>query len=496
MDKDKINNTSHLIYLYIIGGVFIIFTVIFLCFPRTKYSELEKREMAEFPAINGFEGSPSEYTAAISQWFSDSEPFRDHFMTLSMNIRDKMKFNFRPDEEAVSFRQNVATVDPTADMEEQLVDQGNPLLNEKAKIANSGIIVVGSGPNVRALSAFGAREEGGKPYLSAIDAYAEAFPNVNIYSAVIPTAAEFYLPEKAKNNSRPQKPVIDYIHANNNPRIKDVDIRAHLAAHTTENIYLRTDHHWAPLGAFYAAKAMAKAAGVPFKELDAYDKMTVHDFVGTMYGYTNDIAVKNAPEDFIYYIPNSVDYTTSIISYNLNSNYQVTGQSGPTEGIFFRPVKDCSNGAYSTFMGGDRFLVKVKTNTPGNRKALIIKDSFGNALPGYLFYSFNEVHVVDFRYFSYNIKNYVKENGITDIYLAFNSFNACSSSAMDKVKNFLTQRDGTYSANKVGASSKKEDKAKKESPKNESTKKDSQNKEANSAKETAPKEKGTETPSP
>ncbi|MDE7421359.1 MAG: hypothetical protein K2N35_14260, partial [Muribaculaceae bacterium] len=93
-------------------------------------------------------------------------------------------------------------------------------------------------------------------------------------------------------------------------------------------------------------------------------------------------------------------------------------------------------------IGTDQAYVKVKTSTPGNRKLLIIKDSYGNAVPGNLFYSFNEVHVIDFRYFTHNLKEYVNKNGITDIAVCFNVFNAYSSGSASKVKKMLTQSGG------------------------------------------------------
>ena len=68
-------------------------------------------------------------------------------------------------------------------------------------------------------------------------------------------------------------------------------------------------------------------------------------------------------------------------------------------------------------MGSDQRLTVVRTSTPSKRRLLIMKDSFGNALPGYLFFSFGEIHVVDSRYFLKNMKDYVTQNKITDILL-------------------------------------------------------------------------------
>ena len=80
-------------------------------------------------------------------------------------------------------------------------------------------------------------------------------------------------------------------------------------------------------------------------------------------------------------------------------------------------------------MGGDLYTVKV-TNTGGTpgRKLLIVKDSYGNAMASNLFGSFEEVHVIDFRYFPHNLLKYVRDNGITDLAIA-NTLNIALSNA-------------------------------------------------------------------
>lgn len=456
---------AHVVYILIVGIVFLALTIIFLFFPRSTYSELEKRDLATFP-----EPSDSikaiDYTALISQWFSDSEPYRDVFMTWSMKLRDGIKLQLGDDEDIVSIRPasdagDGAAVNPLGSSEPHVVEaSGNPLANENAKIANRGIVVVGKEPNVRAMTSFGGSEKSAQPYINAIAAYREAFPNINLYALPIPTTAAFYLPDKAKSASKPQEPVINYIKASIPQSVKFVDVLYELSGHTKEDIYLRTDHHWAPLGAFYAARELARIAGVPFKGLDAYEKKVIHDFVGSMYGYSKDIAVKKSPEDFVYYKPMGTNAEATFISYKLNKDYNIYSTSEPYKTEFFKQYKDGSGSAYLTFMGGDSHNVKIdNTGVNNGRRVLFIKDSYGNALPGYFFFSFDEIHVVDFRYFTRNIKEYVKENGITDIVFAFNLFNTANGSAMEKIKNFLTQPDGvTLEGKKDNSNSKNEEK--------------------------------------
>ncbi|MDE5627422.1 MAG: hypothetical protein K2I58_05635, partial [Candidatus Amulumruptor sp.] len=308
-----------------------------------------------------------------------------------------------------------------------------------AKMASSGVIVVGTGPETRALMAFGGKSTGGVKYADAANLYKSTLgPDVRVYCMVIPLASEFYTPAKARGMTSPQLPVIRNIYAHLSPDVKGVDAYSALATHADEPIYLRTDHHWAPLGAYYAAEAFAKACGVDFLPLENYDTHTIHNFVGTMYAFSKDIAVKNAPEDFVYYTPRGVDYTTTYVTLKLDSKFRVTGETAPFKAPFFRRQSQGSGNAYLTFMGGDYNQAVVKTSTANGRRLLIIKDSYGNALPGFLFGSFEELHVIDHRYFRHDVASYVARNHITDVVLVNNTFNAYSTAVASRYKYILT----------------------------------------------------------
>ena len=107
----------------------------------------------------------------------------------------------------------------------------------------------------------------------------------------------------------------------------------------------------------------------------------------------------------------------------------------------FKRFKDGSSLAYSTFMGGDTKLTQVRTDVANGRRLIILKDSYGNALPGYLMYSFEEIHVIDGRYFTHNMKDYVHEHQITDILFANNIFQACGG-RYRAYEFFLTMAEG------------------------------------------------------
>ena len=413
-------------FLIIVGAVFIVLTVVFLTFPRSTFSELERRELATFPSFSIKRLTDGTFTRDVSSWFSDSQPFRDEFMGLSMQLKSKIALR-TGGEEAITFHSAAPAAAPVSEPADSLItdnrqmaldDQEEKHGEEIAKMANSGIIIVGSDENARALMVFGGSANGGSAYAGMANEYKKELGNgVRVYCMIIPTSAEFYTPSKAAKMTNPQLPVIEHIYSLLDG-VTGVDAYSELQSHKDEAIYLRTDHHWSPLGAYYAAREFAREAGVPFKDLSSYRSHTVRNFVGTMYGYSKDPAIKNAPEDFVYFTPVDTSYTVTYVTLNLDKNFNVIGETKPYRGKYFRHYKDGSSAAYSTFMGGDYNQTIVRTNVPNGRRLVVIKDSYGNAVPGYLFGSFEEVHVLDHRYFRHAVRDYVKEHHITDVRLS------------------------------------------------------------------------------
>ncbi len=440
---------KYIIYITVMVTVIVAFVVVLNFFPRSEYSELERRELTRRPAFSFQTLTSGEYTKGISSWYSDTEPYRDLFMTLSMQVRQWRALQFGAEDEQVNYIaaepdpelasssvQDSTTTDTVGPISPIAPVDSSTELEDRAKITNNGIFIVGKAPNTRAMMAY-LGKGGGVGYARVVNAYREKFPDVNIYCMIVPTAVEFYCPERAKSATKSESATIDTLYSKLRPDIHRVHLLPVMAAHTSEPIYLRTDHHWSPLGAFYAAQELCRVAQVHVPQLNEFEQHVTRGFVGTMYGFSGDISIKRSPEDFVYYTPTNVTYTTTYTIYDVDSAFRIVREYRPRQGEFFRHFKDGSGRAYCTFMGGDTKITKVKTSIRNGRKVLILKDSFGNAIPGYLFGSFQEVHVIDGRYFTKNMVDYVSENGITDIVFANNVFKAYAGGR--QYLNFLTQ---------------------------------------------------------
>ena len=265
----------------------------------------------------------------------------------------------------------------------------------------------------RGIMLFGGTFKNAEKYAGYVNAYKQDLPDVNVYSMVCPTPVSYYLPSKYADMTESEKDTIDHINKFLN-NVTPVDAWDALGYHTDEKIFQNTDHHWTHLGAFYAAEEFADVAKVPFADISEYDKRTEQGYVGTLYGFTGDSAL-NEPEEFTYYTPKA-DYKTEVFDPDMTNQH---------DWHLVLNIDDIEKGSwYSVFIGTDNCVTHVNTQVKNGRKLAVVKDSYGNALIPWLTSSFEDIYVVDMRYFDVNAVEQFKEWGITDLLFAMNTFSA------------------------------------------------------------------------
>ena len=94
--------------------------------------------------------------------------------------------------------------------------------------------------------------------------------------------------------------------------------------------------------------------------------------------------------------------------------------------------------SYLRYMGGDSYVVKVKTAVNNGRKLVVVKDSYGNAEIPFYTSSFEEIYVVDVRYFERNLVNFIKTVGATDVLFTMSAYSVVGDNA-DNIANLITQ---------------------------------------------------------
>ena len=431
----KAQRFSKTIGVSLLSGVVVVVAVVLLLAPRSTISYEENRLLAEKPKFSLTSLLDGSYTSGWSEYYNDTVPFRSK---LKKTISAMMQWTGVQSEEDTVFFGNVSqvkkkTTTPVATTEfvetTVAVAAGSDETNTEPAVTTT-VVTTTEDPNdepaaeigegiildhKRAVCVYGGSFSVGQDYAETLNAYQQDLgSDVQVYSLVAPTAVSYYLPEEYANYTASETENIDNINSYLNG-VKPVDVYNALKPHTAEAIYARTDHHWLPLGAYYAVEAFAKVADVPFASLSDYDTATKKDYVGSMYTYTESAVLLDNPEEFTYYIPKNKYKTT----------YYSTSFTDPTEGDLLMNLDGYDNSMYYlVFMGGDDKITHVETDCKNGRTLVIFKDSYGNALVPCLTSSFENIYVCDMRYFELNAIDFCKQVGCTDLLFAMNTFSA------------------------------------------------------------------------
>ena len=193
-------------------------------------------------------------------------------------------------------------------------------------------------------------------------------------------------------------PVADYaaiLEVLTDAGVDTVDVFSALTAHSGEDIYYRTDHHWTSLGAYYAYCAWR---GIEPNADEWTQKILCDNFHGTTW---NKVPLPSVPAEEItaWY-----QHPTRHVSYN-NGQYE-------TESIYERKYLSGSD-QYAVFLNSNQAQTVIEGSGKSG-KFLLIKDSYGNAFSQFPVEDYAEVHVLDLRFFKGDVTEYAKENGITD----------------------------------------------------------------------------------
>ncbi len=422
-------------------GAFVLILAFLILFPRSTVSKIENRNLATFPKFSMTSYFAGEFTADVATWFDDTVPFRDSLKNLGYSFKSLFGFSSKNsitfiNQDVVANDMNVAAASPsptvtpetaaeTSAQPSEEPDQKDFTSEDAEFDMTNGLLVVYQDGHWKCLGLFGGGS--GESYASGLNLLQEKLgDSVTIYSMPCPLASQFYTPANASDYTTDQSECFEEVAGMLNSKIKTVDLCPVLAKHTEENIYLRTDHHWAPLGAYYAARTFAEAAGVDFADISTYEEGVNEGYVGTMYAYSQDSRILDDPEDFVYYTPTN-QYSTYYYDSSFNYEYEYD--------LIQEVAVDSS---YLMFMGGDDKIVKITTDVHNGRKLFVLKDSYGNAEIPFYTSSFEEIYVADMRYFNCNLVTFIQDRGITDVLFTMCSYSVVGSNA-DNITTLIEQ---------------------------------------------------------
>ena len=323
-----------------------------LLMPDRYYSEREKRTLTQKPKFTVANFISGEFSDELEKYLTDQVPLRDGWVTMKTYM-----------ELAIGKRESVGVyickdkylMDKfTSYSKKQLVANAAALVDLQEKLAAEGI---------------------------------------SMNTILVPMAAQV-LTDKLPAYA----PVADYaaiLQVLTDAGVDTTDVLSALVAHSSENIYYRTDHHWTSLGAYYAYCAWR---GIEPNVDEWTQEVLCDDFYGTTW---NKVPLPTVPAEEITAWYKHINRS---VSYN-NGQYE-------TDSIYERKYLSGSD-QYAVFLNSNQAQTVIEGSGKSG-KLLLIKDSYGNTFSQFPVEDYAEVHVLDLRFFKGDVTEYAKENGIND----------------------------------------------------------------------------------
>lgn len=239
-----------------------------------------------------------------------------------------------------------------------------------------------------------------KMYTDAVNLYAKKLPeNIELYNMLIPTQLEFQKPIY-KNLQDSQSEAIEEMYGMLDERVKSVNVLDTMKEHMDEYIYLRSDHHWTPLGAYYAYREFMLTEGSHSVKNTDYEKHEIKGFLGYLYDRVNTPGIAKQPDTIEWY---DVDTESSI---DVKMHKIVGGKLTEYDGVMYDEEKQ----NYSFFFGSDHPIVEMtNSKNAGGKTIVVIKDSYANAFAPWLITSYAKVVLVDPRIYKGGFNTILKK---------------------------------------------------------------------------------------
>lgn len=342
--------------------------------PDRARSETENRTLAQRPAFSWAALASGSFTADVEDYFADQFPLRDGWTGLKARAEQmlgKREFN------------GVYLCGDT------LIAKVNPPLEGLEE------------KNLRHAARLAERTE------------------IPVYLGLIPSAAEIWR-EKLPAGAESWDQGAFIARAAALEGVEPVDLLTALREHAGEDIFYRTDHHWTTLGAYYGCAALMEALGrgeeVPEPEAATkeWDLPVSDAFQGTLYSQSG-----------VHWLePDSIEFWVG------ESGLRVTTwrDGRPRETGLYEFDYLGKKDKYSAFLGGNQPLCVIR-NEAGTGRLLLVRDSYADSLAPFLARHFQEVHLLDLRYYRGSAAAYAAENRVDAIVI------------LQSVPNFITDRN-------------------------------------------------------
>lgn len=331
-----------------------------------KFSGLENRYLSEVPELSIDSVVSRAYGQEVESYISDQFPGRNFFVAMKGGM-DRLS----------------------------------------GKTERNGVFIGKGGQLLQDFESRNGEETAAK--ISAINQFASSYGDLNISFMLAPTATKI-LEDKLPKNAPvdDEKKYADNVKTQLNPNIKFIDVYEPLKASSSEYLYYRTDHHWTSRGAYEAYKELCKTLEMEAKNEEEFEIKTVtNSFYGSL---SSQIASGQGEPDYIeVYFPKKDGEV--VVTY--------VDEQKKSPSLYDSSKLD-EKDKYQVFTGGNHPRINIKSMGDPEKKLLLIKDSYANAMVPFLTFNYGEIEVIDLRYFTDDLDKIIESKKITDILFLYN----------------------------------------------------------------------------
>ncbi|MBE6684258.1 MAG: hypothetical protein E7592_01230 [Ruminococcaceae bacterium] len=395
-----------------------------LFFLRPTVSETEKRELTKFPEFTLESFLSGEFTSQVSLWFADTYPLREGMISANSSLESLYGFN---SEQIVMGGDADDIPDTPSDPSDVVFNPTDDGSGEKV----SGLYVNAD----VAYQLYSFNEQNSKSYVALINNFATRVDGkAQVYDLIAPLHYQIALSVETaqKYGASDGEKAIDYMYSLLSDSVTSVDALSEMRAHNGEYLYFRTDHHWTARGAYYAFVAFCEAKGIEPTALESYESLRFDGFLGTLYSEANQpAAMKNNPDFVEAFVPMGTNEITVTERGGNVVKYQVVNKQTNS----WYPA---AGAKYNCFIAGDNPLSEIHNPSISDGSSIVVvKESYGNAFIPFLVDSYEYVYVIDYRYWSSDLADFVIEGGIDDVLFLNVVSNTSTSTRLSELADIL-----------------------------------------------------------
>lgn len=389
-------------------------------------AEYEKREIQQWPEFSLDKLFHGQLLREYDNYFSDHFVFRNNFIELGMlaksykGIRDSDGISLVSTPGVNNMGDELRVGDDVhvgAELREEAGEEAVPVFSENVSDEDAtpaedvGELVNGESSQYlvikdRAMLLYKYSPESAEAYAMAINRLQGSIdPAIRVFSMLVPSQVEFIESEKLRKLSDSQKQAIEHVYTQVQPNVTGVPVYVKIEQNKDKYVYFRTDHHWTALGAYYGYEAIAQVMGFDPLPLEEYVKNDLPGYLGTAYAATRKPELKNNPDTVTTYSP--------VVEHDYKVYYNT--KNGIKKKLVEAKIPEDGRGGYAVFLGGDFPMSRITTDVDNGKRLLIIKDSYANAVVPFLVPHFQEIELIDVRYFKGNLVEEIKKRNITDV---------------------------------------------------------------------------------